>query len=164
MLGIWIGISVVLCLIGICDGREKRISNRLLGVLLVGVMVEIVVECLGGRSSIQGVGGLQGLQLMNRMMGALLVSGILLLCRLKAGAFGYGDVKLMAVSGLLLGLPKNLLAFAVGILTAGIWCLGGMILGRYTRKSEIPFGPFLAVGIGIAIWFGDALIGWFVAG
>lgn len=164
MLGILFGISIVLCLIGICDGREKRIPNRLLVVLFAGVMIEIVVECLGGRSSIQGVGGLQGLQLVNRMMGALLVSGILVIGRLKAGAFGYGDVKLMAVSGLLLGLPKNLMAFAIGILIAGIWCLGGMILGRYHRKTAIPFGPFLAVGIGIAIWFGEALIGWFVAG
>lgn len=82
-----------------------------------------------------------------RLMGAASVSGILiLLCLLRPGCFGGGDVKLAAACGLVLGPGKNLEAFAIAVLAAGIYAGGFLAAGRLRRDSQIPFGPFLCLG------------------
>jgi len=61
---------------------------------------------------------------------------------------GLGDAKLMAGGGIFLGFPAcvwaAILAFWIGALF-GIVLL--LVSRRTTLKSEIPFGPFLALGI-----------------
>ena len=38
-----------------------------------------------------------------------------------------------------------------------------MLLQRRDRRMAIPFGPFLAVGATCALFWGDALIAWYLA-
>jgi leader peptidase (prepilin peptidase) / N-methyltransferase len=62
---------------------------------------------------------------------------------------GMGDVKLVALIGLVLGslgLAYVAVAAGVGILSGGLGAFAAVILLRYGRKQEMPFGPFLAVG------------------
>lgn len=140
---------VILVLIGVADAKEKRIPNRLLLVMLAGA----ILACL-----------LPGeLRFWDRLLGSLLVCGILLfICFLKAGAFGAGDIKLLAVSGLYLGVGKNLVALAIGVLLAGAFCMAGMMMKRIDRKTEIPFGPFLCAGIALSMYCGEFLLQWFL--
>ena len=140
---------VILVLIGVADTKEKRIPNRLLLIMLAG----IVPACL-----------LQGqLRFWDRLLGSLLVCGILLfICFLKTGAFGAGDVKLLAVSGLYLGVGKNLAALVIGVILAGIFCVVGILMKRIDRESEIPFGPFLCAGIALSMCCGEVLLHWFL--
>lgn len=140
---------VILVLIGVADAKEKRIPNRLLLVMLAGV----AFACL-----------LQGqLRFWDRLLGSLFVCGILLfICFLKAGAFGAGDVKLLAISGLYLGMGQNLMALVIGVLLAGIFCVTGILMKRIDRESEIPFGPFLCAGIVLSMYCGEALLRWFL--
>lgn len=67
---------------------------------------------------------------------------------------GLGDVKLMAAGGFFLGFPQSiaalLISFWVGAL-AGVLLL--LFHRGFTLKSEIPFGPFLALGILTAFFF-----------
>jgi leader peptidase (prepilin peptidase)/N-methyltransferase len=79
------------------------------------------------------------------------------------GAMGEGDVRLAALLGVFLGwigpmhVPVGLfLGFVAGAL-AGV---GVMVLGRSRsgRKTAIPFGPFMALGAVIVIWWGQPLI------
>ena len=71
---------------------------------------------------------------------------------------GGGDGKLAAMLGAWLGwqglLLSVLLASCLGALTGivGIW------LGLMRRRQPMPFGPFLAFGAGISLFFGNALI------
>jgi leader peptidase (prepilin peptidase)/N-methyltransferase len=71
---------------------------------------------------------------------------------------GYGDFKLAAMLGAWLGvglMPVILiLAFASGALVG----VGLMIAGRATGASAIPFGPFLAMGGWISLYWGEAII------
>jgi leader peptidase (prepilin peptidase)/N-methyltransferase len=68
---------------------------------------------------------------------------------------GLGDVKLSGVLGLYLGWlgPP---AWVVGVL--GMFLLGGfysvvlLVSGKATRKSSIPFGPFMLAGTLIAVF------------
>ena len=34
--------------------------------------------------------------------------------------------------------------------------------GAAARKSQIPFGPFLAIGGVIGLWFGDDIVQWYL--
>jgi leader peptidase (prepilin peptidase)/N-methyltransferase len=73
---------------------------------------------------------------------------------------GFGDVRLMAVIGLVLGWfgPVTLL---VGLLMANaaglIVIVGLMAAGRAQRDTPVPYGVFLAVGAILAVLFGSPL-------
>lgn len=87
-----------------------------------------------------------------RLAGSVCVSCFLLLVNaLKPHAFGMGDVKLIAVSGMALGFSGSVVALAIAFVTAGICCVVGMLIGKIDRKSNIPLGPFLSLGIGICL-------------
>lgn len=75
---------------------------------------------------------------------------------------GMGDVKLAAVMGLCLGravAPALLVGLLAGVL------VGGVVIARVGaqagRKTAVPFGPFLALGAIVALFAGDALVGWY---
>ena len=74
---------------------------------------------------------------------------------------GVGDVKLAFLIGLLLGWPNTLLALFFAFLIGAIIGLGLIILKKKTIKSEMPFGPFLILGIYLALFFGDRIIDWY---
>ncbi len=77
------------------------------------------------------------------------------------GAMGGGDVKLMAAAGLLLGWEKILLATLIGSVVGAVFAVIFMIRKKAGRKTEVPFGPFLSIGISATALCGDALIGWY---
>ena len=35
--------------------------------------------------------------------------------------------------------------------------------GAAARKQAVPFGPFLALGGVVGLWYGDAIVGWYVS-
>lgn len=83
------------------------------------------------------------------LAGALVGGGVILIIRLVGGwllkkeAMGLGDVKFMAMCGLLLGAEGALMAICVGLVAGAIL---GILIWLVSREREIPFGPFLAIG------------------
>ena len=75
---------------------------------------------------------------------------------------GVGDIKLALFMGLILGWPKILVALFLAFLIGAFVSIILIILKKKTLKSEIPFGPFLAGGTVIAIFWGNALINWYL--
>lgn len=81
----------------------------------------------------------------------------------RGNGMGGGDVKLAFLMGLILGWPMVavavFLAFILGS-AAGI-CL---ILARKKKmKSAIPFGPFLAIGAFVALFWGEGIVRWYLS-
>jgi len=66
-----------------------------------------------------------------------------------AGAFGMGDVKMLAGFGLMVGLARALGGVLFGLLFAGAVLLVLLAARRITRRTYVPFGPFLIIG---AMW------------
>lgn len=96
-------------------------------------------------------------------VGFFLVSGFLYIVHLvtKGRGIGGGDIKLMAVSGLLLGWKQILLAFVLG-------CIIGSVIHMIRMKMSgqghmLAFGPYLSVGIMIAALAGDQMIAWYLS-
>jgi len=86
---------------------------------------------------------------------ALIFSVIFLAEKLfKKELMGYGDIKLFFVMGLLLGIKLLFLAIFV---SAVIALIVEVIFNKNKRKV-IPFGPYLAVGFTLMIFFGSDII------
>ncbi|ASC69140.1 Type 4 prepilin-like protein leader peptide-processing enzyme [Halomicronema hongdechloris C2206] len=130
--------------------------------LVVGLMVQAGDGWLTGglSASIQGfmagvVGALAGLWLFDLMgLGASVALG--------QTALGGGDSKLAALLGAWLGWSGMLLS---GFLACGLGAFigGGAIALRVLhRRQPMPFGPFLALGAIVTLFWGDALIGAYV--
>ncbi|MBC6465523.1 prepilin peptidase [Actinomadura alba] len=69
-------------------------------------------------------------------------------------AIGFGDVKLSGVLGLYLGWlgwPAWILGLFAAFVLGGVWAVGLLITRRADRKSAIPFGPFMLVGVLVAV-------------
>jgi len=97
--------------------------------------------------------------LLHRIIGAFCVSvPMLLLAIFVEGAFGGGDVKLMAVCGFLLGYQNVLFAFFVAILTGGGYALFLLASRRAKRKEHISFGPHLCFGTFLALLYGTEIL------
>ena len=93
------------------------------------------------------------------LIGAVCVSVPMLIAALIIkGAFGGGDIKLMAAAGLYLGWKYTLAGMVVGMLVAGIYGLYLIITKKLGPKSKLKLAPFLAYGLGAASLFGDLMI------
>ncbi len=96
-------------------------------------------------------------------LGAALVGGVacgLALLGVRAFGYlmarqpgmGYGDVKLGAVVGLLLGW-SGLWALYLGAVLAGVVGVVGITVGRIARRERIPFAPFIALGVVVHLFW-----------
>ena len=96
-------------------------------------------------------------------LAALCASGFLFLAVLAYPAgMGMGDVKLALLMGAALGKLVSV-ALMVGMISALVPAV--VLLARHgskARKMGIPFGPFLALGSVVALFFGDAILGWYL--
>ena len=96
-------------------------------------------------------------------LGALAASGFLFAAVLAYPAgMGMGDVKLALVMGAALGKTVGV-ALMLGMVAALIPSI--ILLARHgsaARKMGIPFGPFLAFGSIVALFFGEQLVDWYL--
>ena len=76
---------------------------------------------------------------------------------------GMGDVKLFAPIGLFLGWRMTLLALFISVVLGGMTSLLLILLGKATRKSMIPFGPFIVIGVFVTIMWGWDILHWYVS-
>ena len=78
-------------------------------------------------------------------------------------ALGFGDVRLAGMIGCFLGFLGLLLvpvSITVGATIGAVLGLGLMVAGRATRKTALPFGPFLALGALITLLASQPIIDW----
>lgn len=96
--------------------------------------------------------------------GVLVAAGFLgILYLLGRGKWmGLGDVKLAVLLGLLTPYPVIIVSLFLAFILGSIV---GLIMIAYKKKSfnsEVPFGPFLIIGLYITIFFGDKILNWYL--
>jgi leader peptidase (prepilin peptidase)/N-methyltransferase len=148
-----LALGLVLCAllvtITLTDLDRRVIPNPL---VLVGAVIAIAVVAATDASD-----------LPDRLIAAAAAGGFLFVVALAyPRGMGMGDAKLVAMMGLYLGravAPAVLIGFLVGAL------VGVAMIARHgsaARKRAIPFGPFLALGGVIGLWFGDDIVDWYL--
>lgn len=75
---------------------------------------------------------------------------------------GGGDIKMMAMVGAFLGWKAVILTTFLGSLFGAIIGVGLMIFMGKEKGSLIPFGPFLALGAIISLFFGQEILIWYL--
>ena len=90
------------------------------------------------------------------------VSVFLLLINLvtKGRGIGHGDIKLMAATGLLMGWKLITVAFIMACIIGTVVHLIRMAVKKAGRK--LAFGPYLSMGIFIAMIWGEQLVSWYL--
>ena len=102
--------------------------------------------------------------ILDRLIGAAAVAlPMFILALVVDGSFGGGDIKLMAVSGFLLGWRAVVCAMFLGLVTGGLYCVGMLLRREIGRKDQLAFGPFLTFGLGVSVFVGDRIAGWYLS-
>ncbi len=119
--------------------------------------------------SVQGCAGHLG-GLLRAAAGAAIPGGLLALFAVagklaaKREVLGWGDVKFAAAAGALLGAAGSLFCVAAGALVGTFFGIGyALCTKRSMRRLAVPFGPFLAGGALLWIFFGEKLLGWYLS-
>ena len=77
---------------------------------------------------------------------------------------GFGDVKLAGVVGLYLGWigwGTVVVGWFAAFLLGGAFAIGLLIAGRATRKTGIPFGPWILLGAAVGLVAGAPIATWY---
>lgn len=115
------------------DYYTYKIPDELVVVALI-ISIMMIITCGAG--------------IIDKIIGFFLISTILLiLAMLLPGAIGGGDVKLMAATGLYLGIKGILVAAIIGSILAGFSTTIGIFSKCYGRKTKIAMAPFYGLGI-----------------
>ncbi len=77
----------------------------------------------------------------------------------KKEAMGGGDVKLLAAIGAFFGWKGALFALFAGSLAGSVAGIGLRVI---SKKESIPFGPYLAAGTILYMFWGEAVLSWYV--
>jgi leader peptidase (prepilin peptidase)/N-methyltransferase len=98
-------------------------------------------------------------------VGILVGGGLfVLVIVLSRGGMGGGDLKLGAMLGAFLGWQALLVGLFVAVMLGGLSAVALLASRRLARKDAIPFGPFLALGGAVALFWGDAILAWYLGG
>lgn len=127
-------------------GLATDLDQRLLpDVLTLPVVPVALVYAVSGLNPLVGDGWIGALLVAIVIPAGLYLPSI----PFGAGAFGMGDVKLLAGTGLMLGFARAIGGVLSGLLLAGVVLVVLLAARRIGRRSYVPFGPFLIIG---ALW------------
>jgi leader peptidase (prepilin peptidase)/N-methyltransferase len=137
----------VLLAVSFIDLQHRIIPNRIVYPSAIAALVAVVALDLTGHG-LDWVHGLIGL--------AAYGGGLLVIALISPRGMGMGDVKLGGFIGLVLGsvaLSRVAVAAGAGILLGGVGAIVLLAMGK-GRKTAVPFGPYLAAGAAISVFFG----------
>lgn len=157
---LWLAFVVMLMMLAVYDLRwlllpdaityPLMVLGAVYGLLRFGVYLHlpplmVVAQLVGGVACIAGL--------------------YWLLHRVSKGKWiGFGDVKLGVFMGLALGASDALVALMAANALGVLVVIPGLLSGRMSRKTKLPFGPFLIAGFFIAGLFGAQLMAWYLSG
>lgn len=133
----------VLVAVSVTDLERRIIPNR---IIVPALVAALVVQTARDPS-------------VEWLLGALAAGGFFLVLALVYPAgLGMGDVKLAAFMGAWLGRDVAVALFAGSLLGIVPALVALLRPGGRGRKETLPYGPFLAAGGVIGLFFGEALL------
>lgn len=81
----------------------------------------------------------------------------------KIEAMGFGDVKMLAMVGAVLGLRLVLLTFVLSTMVGGLVAVVLVATRRANMATAVPYGTMLAVAALAASLYGEPLLAWYLS-
>lgn len=139
----WIEIVLFLFL-AVCavfDGFSRQIP---LAVVWLGMLTAVCLHIDGvmGETSLMAV-------VLSLIPGA----GFFLLSFLTKEKVGYGDGWALLMIGLFTGIYRCFLILLLGLMAESVVAVVLLAIGKVKRDREIPFLPFLLLGMGVVVCF-----------
>lgn len=143
-----------LIVLSVIDFRTKNIPYGInIFIFVIGFCIVLIKYFWFGRNTDI---------ILEHVIGMFAVSSFLLLIFYASHGrgIGGGDIKLMGAAGLALGWQNILLAFFIGCVLASIIHPIRMRINHLNRV--LAFGPYLSVGIAVAMFYGKQIINWYL--
>ena len=161
-----IGFVLITYFIGINNVLKLVLALAIFIVLLAIFVIDLENQIIPDPLVFTGIGLVllylwvsQGLLIENVLSGFLAASFLMIIHMLTKGrGMGLGDVKFAVLGGMLVGLKLLYLWLLASFLTGGIAGIILILARRAKMKTKVAFGPFLIVGIGIVLTFGNQLL------
>ncbi len=122
-----------LLLCSIQDIKKQEIS---LIVILIGFILLFTISIIQGK-----------LLFWNRVGGLVLGVVLIILNKATRGQIGIGDGLVLCITGISLGFYINSLLLIYGLLFAAFFSVVYMLVKKVSRKSSIPFIPFVFIAL-----------------
>jgi len=90
------------------------------------------------------------------------ISGVARELEIPREAMGRGDLKFLAAIGAFLGWRGVLFSIFAGSVFGSIIGLATLLLGKRVWSAKLPFGPYLAFGAMVWMFFGEKFVGWYL--
>lgn len=120
--------------LGICsytDIRKKVVYVKVIvPFLLIGIL--LCISPLGNG-------------IHNALYGTVVGFAILILSFATNGAVGEGDGLVLMITGFYLGFLNNIRLLCMALFLSAIVSVAAVILGKWGKKTELPFMPFLLI-------------------
>lgn len=150
----FIFLAALLVVVGTIDLKTQYIYTN---TIITGLIVAITIMAIEGH-------------LINTyskipeyIIGGAITAGVLAIIVVTTGAMGWGDVELMFIIGLFVGLKLSLLTLFLAIVIGGIGAVILLVTKIKNRGDSMAFGPFIAIGAITAILFGMEIINWYIS-
>jgi leader peptidase (prepilin peptidase)/N-methyltransferase len=154
---------------------EAGVAAALLAALLAITMIDLERQIIPDVITLPGIlaGLLANLATgrvpwVDSMLGILIGGGVFLAIAIVGSwwagqdAMGGGDIKLAAMLGAFLGWKVLLFTLFLSAVGGGILAAALMGTGLRGRKDPLPFGPFLAVGGAVGLFWGERMVRWYL--
>lgn len=141
--------AALLCVlwpVGYIDFKTYRIPNSF---VLFGLACRIAILIPELIFASEGLG--RTLMSEGIAAGALVLAALLCTLCMK-NSVGFGDIKLFAVMGLLLGLYGIGYAMVITMLVSFVMAIVLLATKKKTRKDTIPFGPAIVIGTFLSVF------------
>lgn len=130
----------VLWPIAISDYREFRIPNKW---ILIGILLRVILflpEIIFARDILQATLVSEGIA----VLGAIVICVACMF--LSKGSIGMGDLKLMMLMGLMLGVEGICYAMFISIFFSFVIAVMLLVMRKKKKNDAIPFAPFILAG------------------
>jgi leader peptidase (prepilin peptidase) / N-methyltransferase len=127
--------------LGFIDVAVHRLPDQLTAAAFFGVVVGLGLTALVEHDLLRAAWAV--------LNGLGMAAFYILLILIYPAGMGLGDAKLALSLGCALGWygwMATVIGTAAGFLFAGLLSIGLLLLGRVTRKSQLPHGPFMLLG------------------
>lgn len=152
----WLVMLTLLIILAVYDARWMILPDK--------VMVPAIIIALGLVMTYAFLTRSSGM-LAGPLLAAFLAGGFFLLLAVgtKGRGMGGGDVKLVFLMGLILGLKATAVALLVAFNVAAVVGVVLILTHRKKRRDYLPFGPYLIGATVLAYLYGRDIAGWYLA-